>query len=83
MVLRTKRSALAAARRERRLSFFTMCVFFDDTGISEGEYHFHEPIFEINHQGSKAVFCPGVKGRSGCNGTPSFFGKGSVHVDYF
>ena len=27
MVLRTKRSALAVERRERRLSFFRMCVF--------------------------------------------------------
>ena len=32
MILRTKRNVLAADRRERRLSFFEMCVYFEDTG---------------------------------------------------
>ena len=32
MILRTKRNVLAADRRERWLSFFEMCVYFEDTG---------------------------------------------------
>ena len=32
VILRTKRNVLAADRRERRLSFFEMCVYFEDTG---------------------------------------------------